>query len=80
MHMTRQQAAERLGVSLRFLDSLVAQKQIEHLRIGRKVRFLQTHLDDYLTRSTQPVVEPVASQVRSRIRKPVTLQVFGSVS
>ena len=80
MHMTRQQAAERLGVSLRFLDGLVASRQIEHLRLGRKVRFLQSHLKDYLDRSTQPVVEPVASKVRSRVGKPVTLQVFGAVS
>jgi excisionase family DNA binding protein len=80
MQLTRQQAADKLGVSLRFLDGLVASRQIEHLRFGRKVRFLQSHLDDYLARSTQPVVEPVANQVRSRIRKPVTLQVFGAVS
>ena len=77
MQLTRQQAADKLGVSLRFLDGLVASRQIEHLRIGRKVRFLQSHLDDYLDRSTQPVVEPV--KVLSRIGKPVTLQVFEAV-
>ncbi len=44
---TRKQAAEALGMSLRWLDALKAAGKIGHIDNDGKITFTQKHLDEY---------------------------------
>jgi excisionase family DNA binding protein len=43
-------AAERLTVTVRFMRSLVAERRIRYLKVGKYVRFDVRDLDDWLDR------------------------------
>ncbi len=43
------EAAERLGVTPRFIRRLVAERRIPYLKLGRHVRFDPADLDAFLT-------------------------------
>ena len=47
--LTRKEVAEVLDVSLKVLDRLVRDGQIECLRIGAKVRFRRSDVEAFLT-------------------------------
>ncbi len=46
--LTRSEAADYLSISTRTLDSLVKTSEISRAKIGRRVVFRQSDLDDYL--------------------------------
>lgn len=48
-YITRKQAAERLAISVRVLDGLIARGQLPAYRVGSKmVRISEADLDDYM--------------------------------
>ena len=63
-YLTRQQAAERLGISLRTLDGLIQRGGLPAYRIGsRLVRIRDTDLDAYLA-GRQVAPAPVKEKAR----------------
>ncbi len=48
------EAAERLGVPVRFMRRLVAERRITHHKIGRYVRFDVDTLDEWVADRTVP--------------------------
>jgi excisionase family DNA binding protein len=54
--LTVNQAAERLGTSVRFPRRLIAERRITFVRVGRHVRIPEEAIDDMITSGT---VEPI---------------------
>jgi excisionase family DNA binding protein len=51
-YLSKQQLAARLGVSIRTIESLMAEKKLPYLRLTRKlVRFPAAEVDNYLARN-----------------------------
>ncbi len=48
----RKHAAEKLRISLVTLDRMLNKKRIAYFRVGRRVLFTQTHIDEYIERNT----------------------------
>lgn len=48
--LTRQQAAQYLGISLPTLDTLISTKQIKSFRIGRSVRISREDIEGYVNK------------------------------
>jgi excisionase family DNA binding protein len=46
--LTPQEAAERLGTSLRFVRRLVFQRRIPYVKVGRHVRIATSDLDTFI--------------------------------
>jgi excisionase family DNA binding protein len=46
--LTPQEAAERLGTSLRFVRRLVFQRRIPFIKVGRHVRIASSDLDAFI--------------------------------
>jgi excisionase family DNA binding protein len=46
--LTPQEAAERLGTSLRFVRRLVFQRRIPYVKVGRHVRIATSDLDAFI--------------------------------
>jgi excisionase family DNA binding protein len=61
--LTPQEAAERLGTSLRFVRRLVFQRRIPYVKVGRHVRIATSDLDAFIA----------AGRVEAR-RKPASPQ------
>lgn len=55
---TIQEAAERLRVSARHLQIMIASGEIESFRHGRLIRLTARGLNEYVERHTRKVVEP----------------------
>lgn len=53
-----EEAAQRLGVSVRYVRRLVDEKRVRYLKVGRLVRFRGADLEAFLKRSE---VEPAPS-------------------
>ena len=51
------EAADYLGISVRFVRRLVSERRIAFLKVGRYVRFDPEVLDQFLTDSIVPVSE-----------------------
>lgn len=49
--LTVEQAADRLGTSVRFIRRLIAERRIPFYKIGRHVRIAPPDLEDYITAS-----------------------------
>ena len=49
---TRQEAAERLNVTVRFVTRCVQERRIGYVRVGRMVRIPETALDEYIATNT----------------------------
>jgi len=49
----RKEAAEYLGVSVITVDRAIANKKISCFRIGRRVLFSKSHLEDFLSTCEQ---------------------------
>ena len=45
-------AARLLGVELRFINRLVAEKRITYVKVGRKVRFRRSVIEAYIHANT----------------------------
>jgi excisionase family DNA binding protein len=52
-----EQAAERLGTSVRFVRRLIAERRIAYMKIGRHVRIAESDLINYVAAGR---VEPVS--------------------
>lgn len=50
-------AAEYLGTSVRHMRHLVFEKKIPYVKIGQRVRFLQSDLDSYIEANRVPAVK-----------------------
>jgi excisionase family DNA binding protein len=59
--LTIDQAAERLGTSVRFPRRLIAERRITFVRVGRHVRIPEAAIDDMIASGT---VEPIAHRRR----------------
>ncbi len=55
MLLTVEQAAERLGTSVRFIRRLRAERRIAVVKLGKHIRIDSTDLDAYITASRQDV-------------------------
>ena len=44
-----EQAAERLGTSVRFVRRLIAERRIAYMKLGRHVRIAESDLINYVT-------------------------------
>lgn len=67
-YITRQQAAERLGISLRTLDGLIQRGGLPAYKVGsRLVRIKDTDLDAYLAGR---LVAPVRKTETPRTQRP----------
>jgi excisionase family DNA binding protein len=53
---TREEAAEVLNVTLRFVTRCVQERRIRYVRIGRMVRIPESALEDYLRTSNVPAI------------------------
>ncbi|MGD0749201.1 MAG: excisionase family DNA-binding protein [Acidimicrobiales bacterium] len=53
-----EEAAQRLGVTVRYMRRMVDEKRIRYLKVGRLVRFRGPDLDTYLR---QAEVEPIST-------------------
>jgi excisionase family DNA binding protein len=47
----RKEAAKRLNISLVTLDRELARENISHFRSGRRVLFIEAHLEEYIKRN-----------------------------
>jgi excisionase family DNA binding protein len=52
------EAAEHLGVSVRFVRRLVAERRIRHMKVGRYVRFDRTDLDAFVAAGVREALWP----------------------
>jgi excisionase family DNA binding protein len=52
------EAAEHLGVSVRFVRRLVAERRIRHMKVGRYVRFDRTDLDAFVAAGVREALRP----------------------
>lgn len=67
-YLTRQQTAERLGVSLRTLDGLIGRGELPAYRVGsRLVRIRDTDVDAYLS---DRLVAPAPRKEKPRPQRP----------
>ncbi|GAA1506500.1 helix-turn-helix domain-containing protein [Streptomyces albidochromogenes] len=54
--LTVEQAAERLGTTVRFPRRLIAERRIAFVKVGRHVRIAESVLDAYINGNTvQPI-------------------------
>ncbi|MFD7445704.1 helix-turn-helix domain-containing protein [Streptomyces sp. NPDC059909] len=54
--LTVEQAAERLGTTIRFPRRLIAERRIAFVKVGRHVRIAESALDAYINGNTvQPI-------------------------
>jgi excisionase family DNA binding protein len=60
--LTVEQAAERLGTTVRFPRRLIEERRIVFVKVGRHVRIPESALDAYVTANT---VLPVARRLRA---------------
>jgi excisionase family DNA binding protein len=64
--LTPQEAAERLGTSLRFVRRLVFQRRIPFIKVGRHVRIAASDLDAFIAAGrVEPGSLPNSTQRRS---------------
>ncbi|MEV0602871.1 excisionase family DNA-binding protein [Streptomyces sp. NPDC050315] len=57
--LTVQQAAERLGTTVRFPRRLIEERRITFVRVGRHVRIPETVLESYINEHT---VQPISAR------------------
>ena len=47
--LSTEQAAERLGTSVRFVRRLIAERRVAYMKLGRHVRIAESDLINYVT-------------------------------
>ena len=57
---TRQEAAEKLNVTVRFVTRCVQERRIRYVRVGRMVRIPETALAEYVASNTVPTRSSVS--------------------
>ena len=63
--LTVEQAAERLGTSVRFVRRLVFERRIAYRKLGRFVRFHPDDLTEYVAAHRIEVPQPSSGRLRS---------------
>jgi excisionase family DNA binding protein len=64
---TREEAAERLNVTLRFVTRCVQERRIRYVRVGRMIRIPEAALNEYIaSRTVDPRPQPVAAPFDER--------------
>lgn len=58
MLLTVQQAAERLGTSVRFLRRLRAERRLPFIKLGKHLRVAANDLEDFIAASREDVPPP----------------------
>lgn len=58
--LTKLEAAERLNVSLRFIERCVAQRRIRFVRVGRFIRVPESAITELLVAGMVPPTDPIA--------------------
>lgn len=61
--LTRAQAATEIGISLRTLDRLIAQRRITHRKLGSRVFFTPADIKEFLDTCTIPAGNPSNSTI-----------------
>ena len=67
--LTPQDAADRLGTSLRFVRRLVFQRRIPYVKVGRHVRIAASDLDAFIAAGRVEAETPPASPPSSPQRQ-----------
>ncbi len=49
------QAAQHLGVNVRFMRRLIAERKIRHYKVGKLIRFAVADLDDFVQAGVREV-------------------------
>lgn len=62
--LTKEQVCERLQVSRRSLDRLIAERRIGYRKIGGLVRFSEADLEEFVVGAAVPVVPPSRRRLR----------------
>lgn len=57
--LDKAQAAQRLGVELRFITRLVLEKRIDYVKVGRHVRLRTSVIDRYIAANTVTATKPL---------------------
>jgi excisionase family DNA binding protein len=60
--LTIEQLAERLGVSIRHVRRLVAERRVPYLKVGKFVRFDPAEVSSWLDESRRSAIAQVASR------------------
>lgn len=63
-----EEAAEYVGRNLRFMRQMVAERKIEHLKVGGLLRFRQSALDAFLADATRRQVGVVCQRAEKARR------------
>jgi len=67
--LTVEQAAERLGVGVRFVRRLIAERRIRIHKIGKHVRIAEADIDAFIARGRiDPTNEPPEPRARRQLR------------
>ena len=66
--LTAKDAADRLGVPVKTVYKLTAERQLAHYRIGRAVRIAEADLDKYLAGCYKAQEAPVAASLAPEIK------------
>ncbi len=51
------EAADQLGISVHTLYTWICLRKIEHVKVGRLIKFRQSAIDDYIRKHTVPLYE-----------------------
>ena len=65
-HFTVSQAAEYMGVTVRFVRRLVAERRIPFYRLGRLVRLKKTDIDEFINAGRVEAFNPRAARLNQR--------------
>jgi excisionase family DNA binding protein len=61
-----EQAAERLGTSVRFVRRLIAERRIAYVKVGRHVRLDPTDVETFITASRVEIRSPSVAALPHR--------------
>lgn len=67
--LTAQEAADRLGVGKQWIEDQARAGLITHVRVGRRIRFSEEHLAEFVDANTRQAVSasrPFGRSARSR--------------
>lgn len=65
--LTPREAAERLCMSYAWLRKKIAAREVPCVRLGRSVRFTESHLREIVEANTQPIPRMERGSARTRL-------------
>lgn len=66
--LTKAQAAERLNVTERFIERIVAERRIRHVRVGRFVRIPESAIAEFISQATVDTAPRIAPRTHRHRR------------